>query len=81
MRVEIRTEPPSDAEINPLSCAHPHHEVIEAFRWVRGLLGAGTARPEEIAITAASPADFDDQVLAISRDCDIPGISCTGLRQ
>ena len=72
MRVEIRTEPPSDAESILYSCAHPHHEVIEAFRWVRGLLCAGMARPEEIAIAAASPADFDDQVLAISRDCNIP---------
>jgi hypothetical protein len=46
--------------------------VIEAFRWMRGLLAAGTARPEEIAIAAASPADFDDHVLALSRDCNIP---------
>jgi hypothetical protein len=46
--------------------------VIEAFRWVRELLATGTARPEEIAIAAASPADFDDRVLALSRDSDIP---------
>jgi hypothetical protein len=46
--------------------------VIEAFRWMRGLLVAGTARPEEIAIAAASPSDFDDHVLALSRDCNIP---------
>jgi hypothetical protein len=72
MRVEIRTEPPINAEPILYSCAHPHHEVIEAFRWVRGLLAAGTTRPEEIAITAASPADFDDHVLALSSDCNIP---------
>ena len=70
--IEIRTEPPSNAEPILYSCAHPHHEVIEAFRWMRGLLAAGTARPEEIAIAAASPADFDDHVLALSRDCNIP---------
>jgi hypothetical protein len=70
--IEIRTEPPSNAESILYSCAHPHHEVIEAFRWMRGLLAAGTARPEEIAIAAASPADFDDHVLALSRDCNIP---------
>jgi hypothetical protein len=72
MRVEIRTEPPSNAEPILYSCAHPHHEVIEAFRWVRALLATGTARPEEIAITAASPVDFDDHVLALSSDCNIP---------
>jgi hypothetical protein len=70
--IEIRTEPSSNAEPVLYSCAHPHHEVIEAFRWMRGLLAAGTARPEEIAIAAASPADFDDHVLALSRDCNIP---------
>jgi hypothetical protein len=72
MRAQIRTEPPINAEPILYSCAHPHHEVIEAFRWVRGLLAAGTARPDEIAIAAASPADFDDHVLALSRDCNIP---------
>jgi hypothetical protein len=72
MSVEIRTEPPSSAEPILYSCAHPHHEVIEAFRWLRRLLADGTARPEEIAIAAASTADFDDHVLAFSRDCNIP---------
>ena len=83
--VEIRTEPPSNTEPILYSCAHPHHEVVEAFRWMRGLLAAGTARPEEIAIAAASPADFDDHVLALSRDCNIPvhfvhGIKAVGGR-
>jgi hypothetical protein len=83
--VEIRTEPPSNTEPILYSCAHPHHEVIEAFRWMRGLLVAGTARPEEIAIAAASPADFDDHVLALSHDCNIPvhfvhGIKAVGGR-
>jgi hypothetical protein len=72
MRVEIRTEPPKNTEPILYSCAHSHHEVVEAFRWVRGLLADGTARPEEIAIAAASPADFDDHVLALSSDCNIP---------
>ena len=54
------------------SCANPQHEAVEAFRWMRELLATGTARPEEIAIAAASPADFDDHVLALSRDGNIP---------
>ena len=71
-RAEIRTEAPSEAEPKLFSCAHPQHEVIEAFRWMRALLATGEARPEEIAITAASPADFDDHVMALSRDTNIP---------
>ena len=43
----------------------------------RRLLDAGSdrggkARPEEIAIAAASPADFDDHVLALSQDAELP---------
>jgi hypothetical protein len=71
-RAEIRTEPASKAQPILYSCAHPYHEAVEAFRWMRGLLAAGAARPEDIAIAAASPADFDDHVLALSRDCNIP---------
>jgi hypothetical protein len=71
-RAEIKTEAPTKAQPLLYSCAHPQHEVTEAFRWMRALLAAGTARPEEIAIAAASPADFDDHVLALSRDCNIP---------
>jgi hypothetical protein len=71
-RAEVRSEAPSKAQPVLYSCAHPHHEVVEAFRWMRALLAAGTARPQEIAIAAASPADFDDHVLALSRDCNIP---------
>ena len=54
------------------SCATPHHEALEAFRWMRELLVSGKARPEEIAIAAASPTDFDDHMLALSSDANIP---------
>ncbi len=50
----------------------PQHEILEAFRWMRELLSSGTARPEEIAITAASPTDFDDHVLALSEEANLP---------
>jgi hypothetical protein len=69
---EIRGEPPSGAQPILFSCANPQHEVIEAFRWIRELLAIGRARPEEIAIGAVSPTDFDDHVLALSRDANIP---------
>jgi hypothetical protein len=71
-RAEIKAESARKAQPILYSCAHPQHEVIEAFRWMRALLASGTAHPEEIAIAAASPADFDDHVLALSRDCNIP---------
>jgi hypothetical protein len=58
--------------LTPISCADPHHEVVEALRWVRGLLAAGRARPNEIAITATSPDTWDEHFLALSAD--------TGLR-
>lgn len=54
------------------SCAHPQHEVLEAFRWMRELIAGGRARPEEIAIAAASPADFDDHVMALGADANVP---------
>jgi hypothetical protein len=81
MRAEIRTEAPGKAKRILYSCAHPHHEAVEAFRWMRALLAKGAARPEEIAIAAASPSDFDDhcslcRAIAMSRF-----ISCTAQRR
>jgi hypothetical protein len=71
-RVEIRRTEPNDATPELYSCATPQHEVLEAFRWIRALIAEGKAKPEEIAIAAASPADFDDHVLALSRDAELP---------
>ena len=65
----IRSEAKSPA-VALFSCANPHHEALEAVRWARSLLASGTARPEEIAITAASPADFDDHVMALAGDAN-----------
>ena len=39
---------------------------------MRELLASGRARPEEVAIAAASPTDFDDHVLALSEDANLP---------
>jgi hypothetical protein len=67
----IRTEP-NYATPALYSCATPQHEILEAFRWMRALIAQGKARPEEIAIVAASPVDFDDHVLALSQDTNLP---------
>ena len=39
---------------------------------MRELIASGNARPEEIAIAAASPADFDDHMMALCADANIP---------
>lgn len=70
--IEVRRTAPSDIIPVLNSCATPQHEVLEAFRWMRALLAEGKATPEQIGIAAASPADFDDHVLALSQEANIP---------
>jgi hypothetical protein len=72
MKIDIRREAPRDPELRLFSCATPQHEALEAFRWMRELIASRKARPEEIAIAAASPADFDDHMMALSTDANIP---------
>ena len=72
MNIDVRRDSPNAAERRLFSCANPQHEALEAFRWMRELLAGGEARPEEIAIAAASPADFDDHMMALSADANIP---------
>jgi PD-(D/E)XK nuclease superfamily len=71
-RIEIRRTQPNNVTPELYSCATPQHEILEAFRWMRALIAEGKARPEEIAIAAASPADLDDHVLAFSHDTNLP---------
>jgi hypothetical protein len=59
-------EAPRDTpEIRAESCASPRHEALEALRWAREIIAAGRARPEEVAIAAASPEEWDDHFLAL----------------
>ncbi len=71
------------AEIHPIeemvprdpvifSCADPRAEAVEALRWARELIVSGTARPDEIAICAATPDTWDDYFLSLSREALIP---------
>jgi hypothetical protein len=39
---------------------------------MRALVAEGKARPEEIAIATTGPVDFDDHVLALSQDANLP---------
>jgi len=57
---------PETPDIHTESCASPRHEALEAMRWARELIASGRARPEQIAIAAASPEEWDDHFLALS---------------
>jgi hypothetical protein len=46
-------------------------EALEALRWARELIATGRARPEEIAIAAASPEEWDDHFLALGDMSDL----------
>lgn len=56
--------------VHSLSAATAYHEAVEAMRWTRSLLASGVS-PEEIAIAAASPADYDDHFVALRADANI----------
>ena len=67
-------------------CADPRNEVRQALRWARALVTDGKAAPQEIAITAASPAVWDDAFLVFSREASLPlhfshGIPALGTRE
>jgi hypothetical protein len=64
--IRVVETPRQTPEIRTESCASPRHEALEALRWARQLIATGQARPEEIAIAAASPAEWDDHFLALS---------------
>jgi RecB family exonuclease len=70
-KVVVETAKASGAAVAVRSCANQQHEVIEAFRWVRSLLAAGTPA-SDIAIVASSPGDYDDHVLAQASDSALP---------
>lgn len=53
-----------------VTCATAQHEVIEAMRWARSLLATGVLA-SDIAFAAASPGEYDDLILAISREANL----------
>jgi hypothetical protein len=68
--IEADLEPAAAPE--HVSCANPHGEAVEALRWTRRLLASGKARPEEIAIAAATPQAWDDHFLVLGRIAGLP---------
>jgi hypothetical protein len=72
--------------IHAASAATAYHEAIEAIRWARGLLASGEAKPADIAIAAASPADYDDHFMSLRADANLDlhfvhGIKVTTTRE
>ena len=67
----VTCSPPSEPCIRAVSCATPRHEIQEAVRWARKHLAEGTPA-NEIAIAAASPATWDDHMMALSDAADLP---------
>ncbi len=68
--VHPATSPPEIVEADV--CADPRAEAVEALRWARELLSRGTIAASEIALTAASPAPWDDHLLALAKDAGLP---------
>jgi hypothetical protein len=64
--IPIIETPPETPVIECRSCGSPRHEALEAMRWARSLIASGKVRPEDIAIAAASPEEWDDHLLALS---------------
>lgn len=61
------TAPTVRAEV----CADPRAEVVEALRWARDLMSRGTAA-SDIGIAAPTPEAWDEHVLVLARDADLP---------
>jgi hypothetical protein len=69
--ITIERSPPLSPRMTGITAATALHEVIEAIRWARELIATGRARPSDLAIAAASTADYDDHFLALRDDANL----------
>jgi hypothetical protein len=69
--VTVREKKPPQRIVGEL-CADPRAEVVEALRWARELLSSGNVPAADIAIVAASPATWDEHMLVLSRNANLP---------
>ena len=69
--VVVETTSAAAPSVRSVSCASPRHEILEALRWARQHLVRG-ALPQQIAITTASPEFWDDHMLALAEDANLP---------
>jgi len=68
--VTITTSAAESPAVSVVSTATAYHEAIEALRWVRSLLDSGIPAAD-IAIAAASTADYDEHFLALRADANL----------
>lgn len=69
--VSISRAAPQAPAVQTESAATAYHEAIEALRWARALLASDEAEPADIAIAAASTADYDDHFLSLRADANL----------
>lgn len=69
--VTIAREPPRAPIVEAVSAATAYHEAIEALRWARALLASGEAAPSDIAIAAASTAEYDNHLFTLRADANL----------
>jgi len=84
--VSIERAVPQTPTVRAISAATAYHEAIEAIRWARSLLASGEAEPADIAIAAASTAEYDDHLLSLRADANLDlhfvhGIKVTTTRE
>jgi hypothetical protein len=84
--ISITRTPRQAPTVLTFSAATAYHEAIEAIRWARSLLASGEAEPADIAIAAASTAEYDDHLLSLRADANLDlhfvhGIKVTTTRQ
>jgi hypothetical protein len=77
---------PQTPVVRTVSAATAYHEAIEAIRWARSLLASGEAEPADVAIAAASTAEYDDHFLSLRADANLDlhfvhGIKVTTTRE
>ncbi len=71
-RIKWQATSRATPQVSRVSCANPRHEALEALRWARELLAAGQVRPEEIAIAAPVPTEWEPHIALIAAEADLP---------
>ena len=84
--IEIVRDTAQSPDVSAVSAATAYHEAVEAVRWARQLLASGRAEPADIAIASATPADYDDHLLALRADASLDlhfvhGVKVTASRE
>jgi RecB family exonuclease len=64
--IEIEAKREAAGEVLTFACGGPRHEIVEALRWARKTLAAGSVGPHRVAIAAASTAPYDDMMAALA---------------